>query len=937
MQLEEFLALILPERGVYFLTMDIFAHRPYTDIATLSNHIRRVDKAGKTVHFACASFKQPQYIDGKGKVRYRTHENALAAKAFWLDIDCGAEKKDHYADQKSAEAAVRDMCGTTGMPVPLIVSSGHGVHCYWPIERELPADSWLTVARRMRWLFENNGLRFDHSRDTDISSILRPIETVNRKRDPQTLVYPLHEISDPFKLADLFKVLAKTPSTPSYVKAENINSDLATKPEDYPEVDIDRVVEGCAQVRHVKETGGTEYEAWRCVVGLLKFVKDGEELAHEWSSQYPKYSRKETDEKYQTWEAKPPTCATFANAGSRCDGCTHKGSPVSLGFVQRSHLPAGGLLGTGDTFDPKKAIPFGYSINEKERLCRLVKDKKTDLVEPMEICSSFFYPIERVQTGDGIMSAVWESRHQFMGNPVTRRFTLPTSLIGEKSPKLHGVLAQQEIVFEGKHRTSIEDYMTAWITKLKETRESTRAYTYFGWQPDKSFLLGDTLYGKDGQSRIVKLSGDNIKQFSKAFENTGREAEKWTELIHQAYNFPEHEQFWYTLMTGFGAPLMDLWEEDTGALVMLLGGKGEGKSTVANMAASIYGDPSPFHATWKSGITFNAAITMLSIAHSMPCLFDEFSNIDPKGISDVAYAFGNGKEKRRSRADGTIYSHSVPFRSLNHGTTNTDVHQLLTVGKDDPSAELARIFQLNWRNVSGRGHTDIVRFLSALTPHYGAAAKVFIPYVTAHRGELFEQMLKLKDIIDDRVGLTKEYRFWSRILAASLLGGHIATHKLGLLKFDYKAAFDYAIDQGRMHVKKVGGLQVSPVDSFHDLITSKSNRVIKTRIEGDARSVPEKSNVHSGPPIARVIMDEGVMYVTKGAIRDWCNTRGIKPETMALALNHAGLMLDDDARFNIGKGTDVQTGQHYCWKIDWVKFDGENRVPVDFPKPRAVK
>ena len=52
-----------------------------------------------------------------------------------------------YATKVEAAAAIRGFCLTNGFPAPMIVDSGGGIHCYWPLTRTIGPNSWRTMAR----------------------------------------------------------------------------------------------------------------------------------------------------------------------------------------------------------------------------------------------------------------------------------------------------------------------------------------------------------------------------------------------------------------------------------------------------------------------------------------------------------------------------------------------------------------------------------------------------------------------------------------------------------------------------------------------------------------------------------------------------------------------------------------------------------------------
>ena len=61
----------------------------------------------------------------------RTQANAMAVKAFWLDLDCGDAKA--YPTKEDAIADLGRFCKELKLPKPTIVSSGNGIHVYWQL------------------------------------------------------------------------------------------------------------------------------------------------------------------------------------------------------------------------------------------------------------------------------------------------------------------------------------------------------------------------------------------------------------------------------------------------------------------------------------------------------------------------------------------------------------------------------------------------------------------------------------------------------------------------------------------------------------------------------------------------------------------------------------------------------------------------------------
>ena len=188
-----FFTRILADEGVYQLTVigdSGTRNIPCDGIEELTKEILRRDQLGQNVYHACAT-----YHDGSS----RKASNAAWMKAFWLDVDCGAEKAANgkgYATKEKALKPFRAFCRTVGLPRPMIVDSGGGLHVYWPLTTAIPASRWKTPADKLTQATKASGFLADQSRTADAASILRPVGTHNRKYDPPRRVELLCDAAD---------------------------------------------------------------------------------------------------------------------------------------------------------------------------------------------------------------------------------------------------------------------------------------------------------------------------------------------------------------------------------------------------------------------------------------------------------------------------------------------------------------------------------------------------------------------------------------------------------------------------------------------------------------------------------------------------------------------------------------------------------------------
>src|ERR1044072_1104760 len=265
----------------------------------------------------------------------RKIENVVSTKAFWLDIDCGPGKA--YESQEKAAFALAEFIDGSGLPNPTVVSSGNGLHIYFVLDRPTTPEKWHPIARALREACVDLNLKADHAITIDIARILRVPGTKNYK-DPKNPkpVEVLNE-NEPCSIQELEEALG-----PYILKAEladaakETNKNFAIEFAQTPK-DANRIADGCAQMHRLRDTRGNIPEPeWYAGLGVLALCIDGDILAHEWSKGYPKYSKRETDKKYDRAKAfAPTTCQKFYEVNpDLCKACPYFNkisSPVQLG------------------------------------------------------------------------------------------------------------------------------------------------------------------------------------------------------------------------------------------------------------------------------------------------------------------------------------------------------------------------------------------------------------------------------------------------------------------------------------------------------------------------------------------------------------------------------------------------------------------------------
>ncbi|MGA9267878.1 MAG: hypothetical protein WBV79_15705, partial [Rhodomicrobium sp.] len=338
----DFFDLLLPTKGkrcMGILRGEKFYHEFFDTNAQLAAAVKAADSANKNVFFGCSSFKDD---------RHRTQDNVEAEKSFWLDIDCGPGRD--YATQADAIRALWSFCNELGLLKPVVVSSGAGIHCYWPMGEDIDPRAWKQTAELLKKATKDWGLKVDHSRTADSASVLRPVGTHNRKREtPKKVKIVAHGGGGSGDHAEFHLRLAEYVGEDA-VQGDELaiegaidprlagdNSDLSGPPREHKPSDANKIAEKCAVVREMRDTGGrVEEPLWRGVLGIVARTVQGDELCHEWSAGHPKYSRSETQNKIDgTLDYGPTTCEKLSeHRPDACKACTYwqkVKSPITLG------------------------------------------------------------------------------------------------------------------------------------------------------------------------------------------------------------------------------------------------------------------------------------------------------------------------------------------------------------------------------------------------------------------------------------------------------------------------------------------------------------------------------------------------------------------------------------------------------------------------------
>lgn len=874
------------------------------ELAEIAQHLDSTTP--QTVYFALASFKEAKQKGG------RTHDNASHVKAFWLDVDCG-EGKDYISQSEGAKALVKFL-KEARLPKPMIVSSGHGLHVYWPLTQELGAQTWTKVAHLLKGITQHFKFKADNVRTADVSSVLRPIGTHNKKKGkviPVTLlkdtapvntkdfVSHIVSLSKQFNIKTV-DITKREPAT----HADSLNASLLSKP-DYPESDANIVADKCMQLAHMRDTrGNIEEPLWYSCLGVIRYCTDSEVVAHEWSKGHESYSEAETNRKLaQLSKVNPTTCARFeALSDSLCHGCKYKGkitSPIQLG-VHIEALP-----------DPVDHTETGTL--EAPQGFRRAKDGIYAIVDdiPIRIFDRDIYPVRIVyDEHQGFEEVVLRYDKPVEG---LQEFKVRTASFCDLKKTSESLYDNGVIVPEMENRKKMGLYITNYVKGLQKKSATLKLYGNMGWKDDfTKFVLGSHIINSEGEITRVGISQTIKKSVAEAVHPKGDMAE-WVDLTRELGK-SGMEPHAFTLLCGFGAPLMPLTGLEA-ILVNMVGSSGTGKSTMQRFVNSIYGDVRKLAASHED--TDNAKFARAAMLSNLPVTIDEITNIEPMALSSFVYRVTQGRDRSRLKRDGTEREHVGEWNTILISSSNQSLMSKLAHAKINTEAETMRVFEYDVPMSESFSEWWGKKAATVIRTSYGHVGQEYIRTLVrnaSRHADLLEKMtLRLEEIF----GLKPQERYWSALIGCTFYGGSIAK-KLGLIDFDINSLIPWMKTQIAYMRSSLNENTLEPVDLLAQyLINNIDKRIIIN--EDGTNIIRGLTSTYDKEPVRelhiRMETHTNRLYIDRAHFSKYVADKGTDYSHIKKGLTELGVMLDA-RRYYLGKGTSITTPQTWCIVLD---------------------
>jgi hypothetical protein len=918
-QAKSFLELILPPTGVYCAIH--FApgvdkvkpiHEWYASIDEVADRVEFWDKQGYDTYHACSSFT----VAGTAFAG-RRQANVAEVASFWLDLDCGTGKG--YPNQRAAAEALAAFCADTGLPGPTLVSSGWGLHAYWPLEAPLTGGIWRQHADQLRELCTIHGLKADPARTADQASILRTPGTHNYKRSERAPVALLRD-SGLLPNDKILTILASTTTSPlppfDQQLAQSMSVELGQIGGKSPPSYADMIAAVCPQMRIIRETRGNVPEpVWYAGLTVLARCEDGPAVAQAWSAGHPNYSPAETERKLEHARQAPgpATCAQFdaLNPGP-CGNCPNRGkvkSPIVLGVTDK-------LAGAKGPTEEEKARenepkpPPGYFSSKSGAICYEVYDKDTEQTN-VEILYRYPLWVAALRNGESRSDTHVIIRHFAPGRGF-QSFSLP--MMAVKGATLAGHLGQHDIDIPEPDMRRMRDYLSKSFAACVDEERRQMGYEQFGWKDDGSFLLGLRLYKPDGMVQAVG-GDDEVERRGQFFETRGK-LEHWKPAAQQFF-YDGMEAHAFTLLCGFAAPLM-AFTEDAGTIVSLLGPSGHGKSQAATGAMSIYGLDEGMEL--KTNDNAAPRFTAMGVLNNLPIVTNDAHKMTDDQAQNYALNFTDGRDKMRGRVDGGIIAPKRAWKTIMICTCNKSL-----VDKIGTPEDAKRIFEFYVKLPDHAKMSDGALQLRQLRANRGTAGDYWIRFLVHpdNRAKVKQLVEAMITFYGNKLGNRPEDRFWIRLLAVVSAAGRLV-NAIGLLEFSLERLMQWALAQLLELREGAAGTEQSAVNNLARFIDR--HRANTLTVFADQQVGRGKVVVHSeprGPLFIRVeLCTTGIperAYIEQKAFRAWCAEESVNTNETRSELVRMNIVERWGHLFVLGKGTSLSSGQVKVMEINMTK------------------
>ncbi|HEY7823600.1 MAG TPA: DUF927 domain-containing protein, partial [Acidimicrobiia bacterium] len=618
--------------------------------------------------------------------------------------------------------------------------------------------------------------------------------------------------------------------------------------------------------------------------------------------------------------AGPTLCTTFATHNSAlCAGCKYNGqikTPLQAAREEKAEAaPAPTVMtetenGLVAVSIPPPPAPYKRVQMANSEACYIVinKELSTGFETDETIYEYDIYPSRLVY--DEREAALCVSVRMWLPHEGWTDRVVPTADFYDRRA-LTRRLGAAGVMVDVAKLEELTQYMVAYIRELQKHTRAAMVYAQLGWRDELgAFILPDRVIDAKGTTRVDPSV--NIQHATSWVEPQG-DLETWKRCV-SIFNRPNMEGHLFAFGVGFAAPLFR-FTNFTGAMVSVVGKRGTGKTSAALAANSIWGHKK---LGWvdMSQDTWKAFYGKMGVMNNLPLTYDEITNLPPEDISNLAYAVTKGQGRQRLQQNGQAAENYGNWNTIMLATSNASLHGRLSMAKTDASAEASRIFEYTVPPSTLTKQEADTNF-DLLNDHYGLAAEPFVKQMMRDRDKVREDVAKWIQRIDAAAQVDSSERFWSAVPAAVLAGFEVA-NRANLTNVNVEQLFQFS-------VRVIKNMRNAVVE-----IVRTSESIVSEYINSNMRSMLVLNSEPNGKTLAHVTIaptsehlrirlerHSGLLYVDRPDFRRFCTERGADPRSVEHELTASGVLLSNERRMVLGKGTVYSTAQTYCWLLNF--------------------
>jgi hypothetical protein len=909
-----FLQRVLPSAGFYVTTVinpDGRRQGFFATVDELAKALVGLDQRGNNTYFAISSFME------KGN---RKQENVRATKVIALDVDCGVDKP--FPTWKEGLVALGTFVAQMGLPKPLIVHSGNGLHVYWVLTEELEPTRWKPLAEAMKAAAKDKGFEIDWAVPADSARVLRPVGTKNPKNgNTVRLLLDAPDVTPEHLVSRLSAYMVAHPmSLPRSTSTSALAQALQVQ-QDFPLSNPTVIATKCQQIGWaVKNQGEVDEPFWYAMIGTAAYCQDPDATAIAWSENHPGYNANETLRKLHHWKQAttgPSTCKRFEDLRpAGCKGCKFKdkvGTPARLG-IQYLEVAPPATAPDSAAHDIPVPRPFKRTTDG----IKMTIDE-TDI----DVCKFDIYPVsygKDESLGYETVRYHWDRPHKGWQELVMRQ-----ALLTEGHRDFPTVVADQGIVLHNRNQTGYFQLMLrSYMDELRQKRAMTNLYATMGWKENFSqFVIGDTILRRNADGSVgeesINLAAGSARLGHELWHTAGS-LDAWvdfTSLLDKA----DLRAHMFALSVGLSGPLY-AFTGLKGLTVSLYGPTGGGKSLAQMWVQSIYGNPDKLHFAAK--FTQNSLFGRMGLYSHMPMTIDEVTMMDDREVGDFAYWVSQGRDKARmnrnaEERDAKTWAMPVIV------STNKSMNSKLIASGLDTDAQIARILEVSVpaSRIFTRDSTAGRKVYEFVTTNYGHVGKEFI-----------RRLLEMGDvgiraaIAEATTNFHKKYkaqfsgeeRYWEQAIILADLAAKLAKD-WGLIAFDHENGIEWVLAQIGAIRRAVSEFKLDAFDLLSEYLNENADTQVQIFHTATQKPTMDYNRVPRGEVRVRFdfyrkstaeVVSNGTVMLDRTHLRRWLAQRGADYKTFINEFTSESIIATPKSnKAYLAKDTPIKLGQSY--------------------------